>query len=240
MATIGFQKMERRIRALTFDTRQDDYVCDPDVVLYAIDRAMATVFQRLSTPPALVASFIPLVADDFDYTLSATYQDAEALTGFRLLSTGRPVIKVGLETFQMYRTGNPVAKSDPLVIAFAEDAPGILTAYLWPTPWQADTLGAVLDSGYTANDPAFREDGQVVYDVTIEFVELPGQSSRAVVYLAAAEMIEAMGEDKIAKLGINRGVSKLYFAQYEAIVEAEILREARLRRSGLVVERNAF
>ena len=240
MSVNSYQTLERRIRALTFDTRQDDYVCDPDVVAYAIDRAVANVSQRLATPPAFVASFLTLVLNDYDYALGNTYDDTDALSGFRLLSTGKPIIKVDMPVWQMFRTGNPVATGDPLVIAFAEDTQGNLTAYVWPTPWQADTLGAVLDSGYTANDPAFREDGQVVYDVTIEFVELPGQSSRAVVYLAAAEMIEAMGEDKIAKLGINRGVSKLYFAQYEAIVEAEILREARLRRSGLVVERNAF
>jgi hypothetical protein len=240
MATVDHQQLERRVRALTMDTRQSDYVSDPDVVGFALDRALGATFSRLSTPPTLVAALLTLVANDYDYALSAAYSDIDAFNGFRLVSTGRPIEKVDLPTWQLYRTGNPIDTGDPKVIAFSEGTAGVETAYLWPTPWQADTVEGLVSVGYGAGNPDFNASGAEMWDSASVSYQFPGQSQRAVVYHAAAELIAGMGDEKIAKLGLNAGVAKLYMDQYEKTVQDELAREARLRRSDLIVERNAF
>ena len=238
MASITYQNIERRVRMLCRD-RGGKQTFDPDMIAAAVDRAMAAVFMELAQPPTLVASFITLVANDYDYTLSSSYKDTDAFGSFRLLSTGQAVLKKDLAVWHQFRRGSTVATGDPVIISFEESAAGSLIARLWPTPWQADTVEATVSSGFVGNAPGvFGANGSALYG-SATALDMPGQSMRAVEYRAAAELLASCNKELLDELGVSIKVAPLYLELSAKALQAEIMREARLRRSGEVVYRNA-
>lgn len=236
MPAVSYQKFERRIRALLRDTRQTDFVCDPDMLFHAVARAVQAVVQKINPAPTLNTSFLTLAANTYSYAVGSGFNSTQ-FTGFRLLSTGQPIVKKDLPVLMEYRTGSTVDTGDPLIIAFSETSAGVYTAYLWPTPWQADTVEATHNPASTYTDPTFNSSGLLLYASTID---LPGSSELPVLYRASMELLMMLGPDRLDKLGVTPAAVDRLGTLYEDTLNEAVHERAVIRRAGDVVVRNPF
>jgi hypothetical protein len=185
MSATTVAKMVYRVKQLTRDPSTTAPRNSLPEVLDALDRAMFIVHSRLPGRASVNAAFISLVANDYDYTLSET--DPFSFEAFRLASSGIEVVRVPLADWLRYRTGNPTSVGDPILIAFSPAASGVVTAYVWPTPAEADTIEAVRATMITS---VFQ--GIASTDLTATSLNFGPYGTRAIEYLAASEL---MNED---------------------------------------------
>lgn len=228
-ATLG--DIERAVRRLTRDTTLREQVNDSDRILDAINEAVQYVMANCPATPTLVSSFLTLVANDFDYAITAPADDQafDSYNGFRLLSTGVPIERVDLPTLLNFRRGNPVDTGDPRLIAFTESDDRTMTAYLWPTPWQPDTVEALRVINTSVELLRYWKQGAANFDTALL---LPGYIQAAIERRAAGCVLAPLGAELITKLGLGPSASASFLQSAEQFVDLETQRILKLRRAG--------
>lgn len=199
---------ERTVRYHLRDRNpQSEAFTSPEYFM-ALQSGVRTMAGELLLGETVTTSFLTLAGGTATYTLPGT-QQYRNLFRLRAQSDGQDIEIVSTEVLERYRNGDTGLASDngpPQFAAIVEGPAQVATIRFWPTPQTAD----VLDAHYTLLPSAFYTAG------TGALAALPGATTipfddhgfEALCWTVAAQLFDAMPDDKKAKLGLASGASQ--------------------------------
>ena len=206
-----------RIQEILGDVNPSERVVNQFRLDETIGRNMHLIAGRAMMPRDSVTS-VALVASTYDYSLSAslTYQMVEQVL---LDSTGREIAFVPFAQFNAYYrqdTAQPIGTGTPQEYTLYETTTNILKIRFGPTPSASDTAKV-----HAAAVPALLTADSSVIPFAHTLI-------RGLESACAAEIVLALSDEALGRLGLSRGVARKWSADAEGAIHDYNVRQRRM------------